>query len=120
MLESIKNIVYIKQLMPSMNEEYFELEICENRNILKYGSMKNKKHLNISNEQVIHYIDQLFRIIDGWESEYIETRIIDGIAWELQVTYLDGNKECYKGRNDFPNNFEYLDKIKNELVLEKV
>lgn len=116
MLESIKNIVYTKQLMPSMNIEEFELEICKDKSMLKYGLQNNKKHLDISNKQVIQYLDQLFRIIDGWSNEYINNSIIDGIAWKLQITYLDGSKECYKGKNDFPNNFEYLDKIKNEII----
>lgn len=120
MLKSIKNVLYTKQLMPSMIEEYFELKICENKNILKYGSVKNIRRLDISNKQAINYLDKLFRIIYGWKNEYIDTKIIDGIAWNLQITYLDGNKECYKGKNDFPNNFEYLDKIKNEVILERM
>ena len=119
MIEYIKNIIYTKQLMPSMSEEYFELEICQDKNILKYNSLNNKKHLNISNEQVIQYLDKLFRIIDGWNNEYINTNTIDGIVWKLQITYINESKKCYIGRNDFPNNFECLDKIKNEIIGDK-
>lgn len=66
--------------------------------------------------QLFGYVDKLFRIIDDWKSKYENTNIIDGIEWQLQITYKNGETKYYFGKNDFPSNFEYLDKIKYEII----
>lgn len=111
MFKDISKVVYKKENMLSF-EEYFELEINEDASIIKY----NNKIKNINDELVMNYFDRLFRIIDGWKEEYIDNTVIDGLEWKLQITYKDGFVKQYIGKNDFPNNFEYLDKIKYEII----
>lgn len=116
MFKNIKGLMYEKHLT-LYSTEYFELEINENKNILKYSdNIKNIKIENVNDEFVIEYFDHLFRIIDEWKNKYEDTSIMDGIEWKLQITYKNGEIKQYVGKNDFPNNFEYLDKIKNEII----
>lgn len=121
MLKNIKNVMYEKKSMISL-AEYFQLEIFDDKNVLKYidnmypDSVKNPKIQNIADELVIEYFDKLFRIIDGWENKYVKDNIVDGMDWQLQITYKDGNVRHYSGKNAFPSNFEYLDKIKYEII----
>lgn len=116
MFENIRKVIYKKKNMLAF-EEYFELEISEDANILKYNDGRHSNTIdNVNNELVINYFDSLFRIIDGWKEEYIDNTVIDGAEWKLQITYKDGEIKQYTGKNDFPNNLEYLDKIKHEIV----
>jgi len=102
--------------------EYFKLEIYDNKNVLKYidnmypNSIKNPQVKNIDDELVMQYFDKLFRIIGDWENKYVNNNIIDGTEWQLQITYKNGKTKHYLGRNSFPDNFEYLDKIKYEII----
>lgn len=117
MFKNIKNVMYEKNLMLS-SPEYFKIVICEDSNILEYSdnkymdSIKNPKIQQVNDELVNKYFDKLFRIIDGWKNEYVKNDIVDGTQWQLQITYKDDNIKHYFGKNDFPSNFEYLDKIK--------
>lgn len=116
MFKNIKSLIYEKNftLYPT---EYFELEINEDRNTLKYtDSMKNNKIENISDELVNEYFNQLFRIIYGWKNKYEDNTVVDGIEWKLQITYKNQEAKMFYGKNAFPNNFEYLDKIKKEMI----
>lgn len=116
MFENIRKVIYKKKNMLAF-EEYFELEINEDANILKYNDGRHSNTIdNVNDELVMNYFDRLFRIIDGWEEEYIDNTVIDGVEWKLQITYKDGFVKQYNGKNDFPNNFEYLDKINHEIV----
>ncbi len=117
MFECIKKVVYKKQLSFSP-EQYFKLENNENKYIVTYSDRNNLKTKEVSNELVIQYFDQLFRIIDGWKNHYEDTKnaIIDGTQWQLQIEYKDGEEENYIGIDKFPSNFEYLDEIKYELI----
>lgn len=97
--------------------EYFELEINENSNIVKYtDTIRKNKMKNVEDELVMKYFIQLFKIIDGWKNKYEDNNTIDGMEWQLQIIYKSGEIEEYCGKNDFHNNFEYLDKIKNEIT----
>lgn len=113
--------MYEKKLMLSI-PEYFQLEIYDDRNTLKYidnmysDSIKEPKIKNVDDEVVMEYFDKLFRIIDGWENKYVKDNIIDGMDWQLVITYKNGDIKHYYGKNDFPVNFEYLDKIKYEII----
>ena len=116
MLRNVKRIVYVKKTMKS---EIFELELQEDKNILKYGEYIEKNNgIMIDNDLAIHYLDNLFRIIDGWKSKYENKNMIDGTEWKLQITYKNGEIKQYVGKNDFPANFEYLDRIKNEMITQ--
>lgn len=112
----IKSIVYEKKSMPTL-EEHFKLEIGENTSSFGYAINKNKsKADNINNKLVMKFVDDLYRVIDSWESNYEDSNLIDGTEWNLQIIYRDGKIQSYSGRNNFPSNFEYLEKIKRELI----
>jgi len=121
LFRSIKNVIYEKKsiLYPV---EYFQLEIYEDKNVLKYSdnkhidTIKGLRIENVEDEIVMQYFDELFRIIDGWKDKYQNNNFVDGIEWKLQITYKNGETKNYFGKNDFPNNFEYLDKIKKEMI----
>lgn len=116
LIMEIKSIVYEKKAMPTI-EEHFKLEIEENINLFEYTINKNKiKAENINNKLVIQFIDDLFRIIDDWKSNYENSNLIDGTEWNLQIMYRNGKIQSYSGRNNFPNNFECIEKIKSKLI----
>lgn len=116
LIMEIKSIVYEKKAMPTL-EEHFKLEIGEHINLFEYTINKNKvKDDTINNELVTQFVDNLFRIIDDWQSNYENSNLIDGTEWNLQIMYRNGKIQSYSGKNNFPNNFEYLEKIKSELI----
>lgn len=69
-------------------------------------------------EEILKYLESLFRIIEHWKEEYIDTKMIDGDDWRLSIIYLDGNKKEYYGKADFPTNFEALERLNQKLVDE--
>lgn len=121
MFKEIKNVIYKKKSMLSI-PEYFQLEIDDDRKTLKYSdslysdSRKKLKIMNVDDEVVMEYFDKLFRIIDGWENKYENDNVLDGMEWQLVITYKNGDRKHYYGKNDSPINFEYLDKIKYEII----
>lgn len=70
------------------------------------------------NKFVFKYLNSLYRIIDGWQKEYIDTRIIDGDSWKLSITYINGSKQEYYGKSCYPTNFEALERLNQELIDE--
>ena len=87
MFENISKVIYKKKMMLS-SEEYFELEINENANIVKYNDGRHSNTIdNVNNEFVINYFDSLFRIIDGWKEEHIDNTVIDGVEWICKTIY---------------------------------
>ncbi len=73
---------------------------------------------SIDNKFVFKYLDSLYRIIDGWQKEYIDTRIIDGDSWNLSITYINGSKREYYGKSSYPTNFEALERLNQKLIDE--
>ena len=88
MINDVKEIIYIKKIMPS-SSEYFKLEINDDKNLVKYMDDRNFiKELNInivSNEIVIEFLSLFFRTIDSWKEEYIDNSVVDGIEWDLKI-----------------------------------
>lgn len=116
MFRNIKKIIFIKKSLTS-NEEYFQIEVQKDKNILRYTDFINiPKIVHINDDLVIQYFDNLFRIIDNWDTVYENNSVIDGIEWQLQIIYKNDETKYYSGKNDFPNNFEYLDKMKYEII----
>lgn len=72
----------------------------------------------ISEEKILEYLRNLFCIIDGWSKEYINTKIIDGSNWKLSIIYSNGNKKQYRGKSNYPNNFEALVRLNQKLIDE--
>jgi len=123
LLKNIKNVMYIKETMSS--SDYFQLEIQEDKNILKFIDSKyieiskNPKVKIIEDELAATYLDKLLRITNDWKNTYENNNIIDGITWQLQITYKTGKVKYYSGKNDFPDNFWYLDKLNYEILENK-
>ena len=44
--------------------------------------------------------------------------MIDGINWDLSIIYYDGNKKEYRGRANYPNNFEAFERLNKKLINE--
>ena len=121
MLTNIKTIIYQKATALAMLE-YLKIEILEDKNILEFvdsryrETIEKPKSIDIEEDYVESYIDKLFRIIDGWENIYEDNKVIDGVSWKLEIIYMNGENEHYSGKNRLPSNFEYLDKIKYEII----
>ena len=64
----------------------------------------------------MEFIDKVYRIIYKWNERYENKSIIDGVEWRLQIKYNNNEIEYYSGKNDYPNNFEYIDIIIHELL----
>jgi len=104
----VKCIIYEKNnksLIISINNEESKIQ---NNDILK----------SIDNKFVFKYLDSLYRIIDDWQKEYIDTRIIDGDSWKLSITYINGSKREYYGKSSYPTNFEALERLNQKLIDE--
>ena len=121
MINFVKSVSYVKKTMLS-SEEYFQIKILKDKNVVRYYNTKSVNALDnpiikdIDNEMAKEFLDQLFRIIDGWENEYINSNFLDGIEWQLEIKYQDNEVLYYSGKNDFPDNFEYLDRLKYKLL----
>ena len=74
----------------------------------------------INNEVVFEYLKNLFNIIDGWKNEYIEISVIDGDSWKLAISYKNGNIVEYKGRSNYPSNFEAFERLNEKLISEGI
>ena len=104
----VKYIIYEnnnKSLTISTNNEE---SIIKNNDILE----------SIDNTLVFKYLDSLYRIIDDWKKEYIDTRIIDGDSWKLSIIYVSGNKREYYGKSSYPTNFEAFERLNQKLIDE--
>lgn len=118
MLKFIENVLYIKRLSLSKNE-YFELKISDDKNIIKY--IDNNMDLiqkDIQNKLVEEYLNKLLAITNDWNDKYENNNVIDGMEWDLEIKFKNGEVKKYFGKNDFPINFKYLDIIKNEIIGE--
>ena len=73
----VKSIIYEKnnkKLIISINNE----SKIQYNDILK----------SINNILIFKYLDSLYRIIDDWQKEYINTKIIDGDTWKFgKISY---------------------------------
>ena len=103
----VKSIIYEKnnkKLIISINNE----SKIQYNDILK----------SINNILIFKYLDSLYRIIDDWQKEYINTKIIDGDTWKLVITYINGNKKEYYGKSSYPANFEAFERLNQKLIEE--
>ncbi len=123
MLKDIKSISFFKDTALSY-KEYFQLEIKDDKNLIKYSDEKYTNRIEekkpiiiqISDEKAMEFIDKVYRIIYKWNERYENKSIIDGVEWRLQIKYNNNEIEYYSGKNDYPNNFEYIDIIIHELL----
>lgn len=55
--------------------------------------------------------------IDKWKNEYLNKNVLDGIQWELTVTYEDGTKKQTYGSNAYPKGYSRLKKLFEEIII---
>lgn len=72
----------------------------------------------ISKEKIFEYLINLFCIIDSWDEEYIDTKMIDNSKWELTIIHSNGIKINYHGKSNYPNNFEAFERLNQRLIEE--
>ena len=46
--------------------------------------------------------------------------MIDGDIWELSISYKNGNIVEYKGRSNYPLNFEAFERLNEKLISEGI
>ena len=106
-MKGIKSIIY---------------EIANQTLIINIGEKNQIKYKDISSiiseEKVFEYLKNLFRIIDNWDKEYINTRVIDSDNWKLSIVYYNDNVKEYFGKSSYPNNFEALERLNQKLINE--
>ena len=106
-MKSIKSIIY------EIDGQNLVINIGD-KNQIKYKDISSI----ISEEKVYEYLRTLFSIIDNWNKEYINTRIIDSGNWKLSIIYSNGNKKEYSGKSSYPNNFEAFERLNQKLINE--
>ena len=104
----VKQIIYEKNNNSLIISVNIEESTIENNDILR----------TIDNELILKYLDSLYRIIDDWQKEYINTTIIDGDNWKLSIVYTNGNKKEYFGKSSYPKNFEAFERLNQNLIYE--
>lgn len=120
MIKGIREVKFVRNDFSKVTD-YFLLEIDDKRNLLTFKDSRNfdgndkLQKISISNERVMHFIDNLFRIIADWERKYVDISSLDGTEWQLLIK-LSNEEEEYWGNNIFPNNFEALDRLMNEII----
>lgn len=72
----------------------------------------------IDNNIVFKFLESFFSIIDSWQREYINPKIIDGEYWNLSITYMNDSKKEYYGRANYPSNFEAFERLNQKLINE--
>ena len=85
-----------------------------NKNQIKYKDIS----CIISEEKTFEYLRNLFCIIDSWNKEYFNTKMIDGSSWNLSIIYYNGNKKEYSGKSSYPKNFEAFERLNQKLIDE--
>lgn len=106
-MKGIKSIIY------EIDGQTLSINIGEKSQI-KYKDIS----IIISEEKTFEYLRNLFCIIDSWNKEYIDTRMIDGSSWNLYIIYSNGNKKQYSGKSSYPNNFEAFERLNQKLIDE--
>lgn len=116
MLTGISEIIYKKQNSLGI-PEYFELKILNDKNILKFNNslMYTENGININNETLLYFLNNLFRIISDWKEKYIINNTLDSSSWSLIIEYESGKKEEYLG-NSCPNNFSAFEDLIKEII----
>lgn len=106
-------MIYIKSIVYENNDQNLIINIRDKSQILY------KDILNIIDNQLISkYLENLFCIIDDWEEEYINIKMINGNNWKLSIVYTNGNKKEYSGKSSYPTNFEAFERLNQKLINE--
>lgn len=106
-MKGIKSIIY------EIDSQILNINLGEKIQI-KYKDIS----IIISEEKIFEYLRNLFSIINDWNKEYINTRIIDGGNWKLSIINSNGNIKEYIGKSSYPNNFEAFERLNQKLIEE--
>lgn len=106
-------MIGIKSIIFKENSRSLIINI-NNKSEIQYNNILKE----INNEIVFKYLKSLFSIIDDWQKEYINTKIIDGDNWRLSIVYVDDSKKEYYGKSNFPINFEAFKRLNQKLIDE--
>lgn len=99
-----------------VNNFYFN----NNGNILTINSQNevfyNGNKITIDNEKLTDSLMNIIYIICNWNSEYIDTSVIDGNDWKIAIEYVDGVNREYRGHGMYPDNFDGVNTLIKEIV----
>ena len=66
--------------------------------------------LSMTKDAFLNHLCKLH--IEGWKSKYINSDILDGIQWDLEIYFSDGYKPVtIVGSNAYPTNFAELERL---------
>ena len=108
-------MISIRNITIKIREELIIININDNND---FEIIYNDIVKEINKEIFRKYIRNLYSIIDNWKDEYINSNIIDGDCWSLELNYSNNSKSEYTGRADFPYNFNEFNKINHDLIKE--
>lgn len=103
----IKNITY------KYNSNLLIIKIND-QSTLTYNNIES----SLPNNVILKYIESLYKITNNWQHNYINHTMIDGISWNLSITFEDNTTIEYSGKGDFPNNFESFERLNQSLIKE--
>lgn len=72
----------------------------------------------VDKEVILNYLEVLYSIIGNWEEEYINTTLISHDYWNLTINFDNGTKKEYRGKSDYPTNFEAFERLNKSLINE--
>lgn len=49
--------------------------------------------------------------VDRWQKKYIDTRMMDGLQWNIKIQYTDQTSKTIYGSNDAPKEMEELEQL---------
>lgn len=105
-------VIGVKSIIYENNNERLVITINESK--IQYKDIFKP----IENQLIFKYLNSLYKIIDSWQKEYIDAKIIDGNNWKLSIIYINGNKKKYYGKSSYPSNFEALERLNQKLINE--
>jgi len=74
---------------------------CEHLFNIDFATRQEKE---ISKDQMELFLSKLNQLnIIGWDNEYHNPLVLDGIQWELEITYNKTNTKKIYGSNMYPN-----------------
>lgn len=120
MIKEISEVTFVKKNSFS-NFYFFQIEIADTKNLLKFSNNNHEdsvdnKVIIVNDQLVLEFLDNLFRVVDSWEEKYMAENNLDATEWYLTISYKNGCKERFYGKDLYPNNFDSLEKIKDKLI----
>ncbi len=113
LLIEVTQLIGVKCIIYEKNNKKLIISINKESKIQYNDILKT-----INNTLVFKYLESLYRIIDKWQKEYINTGIIDRANWKLSILYTNGSKREYYGKSSYPTNFEAFERLNQKLIDE--